>query len=243
MDFGNKIPQLGVFDFRAFLNVGMLLTDSEKARQLRSAILDIVIDTINKRTGGNTKYINQRDEDFVVNLLRGEDYRREFTDALRDCVDMGNFKYIVYTDKVYVSIFKENAQEYRRILKLENSENVRHTMYSEVLDIISSYEAGFAEILRNSYEKKGARLTAWEADALFAEFENQHLWKPLREKARTKMASRDLGFRDALHHNLKEYVNAVPVSDFDRFLGEKSMELDKRLEEYKEALKRLKERD
>ena len=25
MDFGNKIPQLGVFDFRAFLNVGMLL--------------------------------------------------------------------------------------------------------------------------------------------------------------------------------------------------------------------------
>ena len=243
MDFGNKIPQLGVFDFRAFLNVGMLLTDSEKARQLRSAILDIVIDTINKRTGGNTKYINQRDEDFVVNLLRGEDYRREFTDALRDCVDMGNFKYIVYTDKVSVSIFKENAQEYRRILKLENSENVRHTMYSEVLDIISSYEAGFAEILRNSYEKKGARLTAWEADALFAEFENQHLWKPLREKARTKMASRDLCFRDALHHNLKEYVNAVPVSDFDRFLGEKSMELDKRLEEYKEALKRLKERD
>jgi hypothetical protein len=59
----------------------MLLTDSDKARELRSVILDIVIDTINKRTGGNTKFINQRDEDFVVNLLRGEDYRREFTVA------------------------------------------------------------------------------------------------------------------------------------------------------------------
>lgn len=243
MDFGNKTVQLGVFDFRAFLNVGMLLTDSDKARQLRSAILDIVIDTINKRTGGNTKYINQRDEDFVVNLLRGEDYRREFTDALRDCVAMGNFKYIVYTDKVYVSIFKENAQEYRKILQLEKNENVRHTMYSEVLDIISSYEAGFAEVLRKAYEAKGAKLTSWETDRLFADFEGQHLWEPLREKARVKMASRDLCFRDALHQNLKEYVSAVPASDFDRFLGEKSMELDQRLEEYKEALKRLKERD
>ena len=43
MDFGNKIPQLGVFDFRAFLNVGMLLTDSEKARQLRSALMRSVL--------------------------------------------------------------------------------------------------------------------------------------------------------------------------------------------------------
>ena len=243
IDFGNKTVQLGIFDFRAFLNVGMLLTDSDKARQLRSVILDIVIDTINKRTGGNTKYINQRDEDFVVNLMRGEDYRREFTDALRDFVEMGNFKYIVYTDKVYESIFKENAQEYRKILKLEQDENVRHTMYSEVLDIISSYEAGFAETLRKAYEKKGAMLTSWEADKLFAEFESQHLWKPLREKARTKMASRDLCFRDAFHQNLKEYIGAVPAADFDRFLGEKSMELDKRLEEYRDALARLKERE
>ena len=243
IDFGNKTPQLGVFDFRAFLNVGMLLTDSERAKMLRSAILDIVIDTINKRTGGNTKYINQRDEVFVVNLLRGEDYRREFTDALRDCVAMGNFKYIVYTDKVYVSIFKENAQEYRKILQLEKNENVRHTMYSEVLDIISSYEAGFAEILRKEFSKKGALLTAWETDKLFAEFESQRLWEPLREKARVKMASRDLCFRDALHKNLEKYISAVPESDFERFLGEKSMELDQRLEEYRDALKRLKERD
>ena len=243
IDFGNKTPQLGIFDFRAFLNVGMLLTDSEKARQLRSMILDIVIDTINKRTGGGTKYINQRDEDFVVNLLRGEDYRREFTDALRDCVDMGNFKYIVYTDKVYVSIFKENAAEYRKILQLEKSENVRHTMYSEVLDIISSYEAGFAEVLRKESAAKGRKLSAFEADRLFANFENLRLWEPLRVKARTKMASRDLCFRDALHLNLKEYVSAVHAADFDRFLGEKSMELDKRLEEYKVALERLKDRD
>ena len=242
-DFPTKFTVLGIFNFRAFLNVGMLLSDSNKARELRSLMLDIVIDTINKRTGGSTKFINQRNGDFLVNFLRGEDYRKQFTDALHDCVDMGNFKYMVFTDKIYRSIFKENAAEYRRILKMEKEENVRNTMYSEVLDIISSYEAGFAEYLRIESEQLGRMLTATEADKLFSRFEKQKLWEPLREKARNKMASRDLCFRDALHKNLEEYVSAVPQSDFERFLGEKSMELDKRLEEYKDALKRLKERE
>ena len=243
IDFVTKTTVLGIFNFRAFLNIAMLLTDSEKARELRSVILDIVIDTINKRTGGSTKYINQRDEDFIGNLLRGEDYRKEFTDALRDFVDMGNFKYMVYTDKIYNSIFKENAAEYRRVLKLEEKENVRQTMYSEVLDIISSYETGFAELLKAESQRLERKLTSFETDKLFSEFEEQRLWEPLREKARNKMASRDLCFRDALHKNLEEYISSVPQADFERFLGEKSMELDERLEEYKEALKRLKERD
>lgn len=150
---------------------------------------------------------------------------------------------MIYTDKVYNSIFKENSTEYRKILNLEKSENMRDTMYSEVLDIIASYEAGFAETLRSEMEEKGRKLSSHETDILFSKFENQRLWAPLREKARNKMASRDLCFRDALHKNLEEYISAVPQSDFERFLGEKSMELDKRLEEYKDALKRLKERD
>jgi hypothetical protein len=243
MDFTIKTVRLGIFNFRALLNLGMLLTDSVKARELRSTILDIVIDTINKRTGGGTKYINQRDEDFVVNLLRGEDYRREFTDALRDYVDMGNFKYIVYTNKVYISIFKENADEYRKILSLEKDENLRHKLYSEVLDLIAGYETGFADILKRKFSEIGRKLRSDEVDHLFSEFESQRLWEPLREKARQKMASRDLGFRDALHKNLEEYVVAISAEDFDRFLGEKSMSLDDRLDEFKEVFKRLKERE
>lgn len=46
-----KAPSLGIFDFRAFLNLSMLITESGKAKLLRQVILDIVIDTINKRTG------------------------------------------------------------------------------------------------------------------------------------------------------------------------------------------------
>ena len=240
---GHKAVSLALFNFRSFLNLGMLLVESEKARILRSVILDIVLDTINKRTGGGTKYINQRDEDFVVNYLRGEDYRKEFTDALRDCVDMGKAKYPIYTDKIYRSIFRENTQEYRQILKLHDKENVRDTMYSEVLRLISSYEAGFAEVLQRKSEQTGRKLESFEVDQLFHEFENQRLWLPQVEDARNKMASRDLGFRDALHIRLKEYIKTIEPKDFERFLGEKSKALEERLEEMKDVFKRLKDRE
>ena len=58
----------------------MLITNNDKAKQIRSLILDISISTINKRTGGGTKYINQRDKDFISTYLQEENYRREFTD-------------------------------------------------------------------------------------------------------------------------------------------------------------------
>lgn len=243
-DFGNvsKAPQLAIFDFKAFLNLAMLMSESDRARLLRQAILDIVIDTVNVRSGGNTKYINQRDEDFLHSAFIEENYRKQFTDALRDCVRMGNFKYAVYTNKIYVSIFREDAAEYKKILNLEAKEKVRSTMYSEVLDIIASYESGFAEVLRTKCDELGRPLEASEVDHLFGDFERQALWKPMIEKARVKMASRDYSFRDALHNQLEEYLQPLQRDEFERFLGEKSKELDERLEEAKEVMKRLKER-
>ncbi len=243
-DFGNitKAPQLGVFDFRAFLNLAMLIKESERARLLRQMILDIVIDTINQRTGGGTKYINQRDEDFLLAAFQEENYRKEFTDALKNYVDMGNFKYPLYTDKIYVSIFREKAKEYRKILRLHEKDKVRDTFYAEILDLVSAYEYGFAKVLEDACAKKGSKLTSWEVDKLFSAFEQQAHWKPLIEKARNKMASRDLAFRDALHAQLKGYITPLNTADFERFLGEKSKELVKRLEEAKDVMKRLKER-
>ncbi|MEE9553950.1 MAG: DNA-binding protein [candidate division Zixibacteria bacterium] len=239
----HKITMLGIFDFRAFLNLAMLITESERARLLRQAILDIVIDTINKRTGGATKYINQRDEDFIISYFKEENYRKEFTDALRDYVDMGKFKYPAYTNKIYVSIFKENAREYKKILRLQESDKVRDTFYSEVLDLISSYEYGFAKIIAEAFNKAGRKLTSWEVDKLFVEFESQAHWKPLVENARNKMASRDLALRDAFHLRLPEYITPLETAEFERFLDVKSKELVERLEEAKEVFKRLKERE
>jgi len=243
INVGHKIRNLSIFNFRSFLNIGMLLSESERARLLRQTILDTVIDTINRKTGGSTKYINQRDEDFILAFFHEENYRREFTDALRDYVDMGNFKYPLYTDKIYVSIFKENSSEYRKILKLHSSDKVRDTFYSEILDLVASYEYGFAKVLEDAFNKKGIKLTIWETDELFQQFEKQALWTPLVERARNKMASRDLAFRDALHLQLKEYITPLQADEFERFLGEKSKELLERMEEAKDVFKRLKDRE
>lgn len=241
-DFVTKTTVLGVFDFRAFLNLAMLMSEGDRARLLRQAMLDVVIDTINLRSGGGTKYINQRDEDFLHSAFIEEDYRRKFTDALRDCVDMGNFKYKIYTNKIYVSIFREEAEEYRKILNLERKVKVRSTMYSEILDIIAAYESGFAELLQKECKSKERKLTVEEVDELFAEFEKQGLWKPLIEKARVKMASRDYSFRQVLHEQLEGYLKPLQRDEFERFLGEKSKELGERLEEAKDVMKRLKDR-
>jgi hypothetical protein len=242
-NFPNKTPKIGVYSFRAFLNVAMLLSRSERAKQIRSLILDIVIDTINQRTGGQTKYINQRDEDFVISLLNNVDYHREYVEALTNYIDLGRVKYMIYTNKIYRSIFKEDADEYRRVLRLEAGENERSTMYSEVLDLVASYETGFAAELKRHFVGLGRKLTSNEADEIFARFETMALWVPLREKARQKMASRDLCFRDVLHDKLSGYITGVSSDDFERFIGNDSMSIEERIQGYVEALKRLKNRE
>ena len=242
---GSKAPQLGVFNFRAFLNLGMLLTESEKAKALRSVMLDIVIDTLNQKVGGSTKYINQRDEDFLVAIMREPVYRKEFTSALNLYLEMGNYKYAAYTDAIYEAIFHENSKEYIQILQLEEKENPRDTMYSEVLKLIASFEIGIADEMKKEFEKKGRKLTPKELDVLIKNFSNNRFWIPQLEDVRTKMACRDYGLRNIIHERLKPYINSLNSEEYNRFLGEKSKNLIDRVIEDEQLLdifKRLKDR-
>ena len=240
---GNKTTQLGLFNFRSFLNLGMLLKESEKALHLRSKILDIVIQTINEKTGGGTKYINRRDADYLPVAIRESKYRKEFTSALNECLEMGNYKYAYYTDKIYIFIFRENAKEYKRILKMKEKDNARDTMYAEILNLIASFETGLAYEIRKSTKELCRKLTPFETDEIFNNFAKHPMQKPHIEDARIKMSSRDLHFRDAIHRKLEEYVHSVSPQDFERFLGEQSVEFEKQLQEAKEVMKRLKESD
>jgi hypothetical protein len=242
LEEGSKAPQLGVFNFRALLNLGMLLSESEKAKAIRGKMLDIVLATINNKLGGSTKYINQRDEDFFTAMLKEPHYRKKFTSALNKYVDMGNSKYSFFTDKIYKSIFNENAKEYKHILQLEDSENPRDTMYGEVLKMIASFENGLAHEMEIESKNLNRKLTQSETENLLDKFSRHPLYKPLIEDACIKMASRDYGFRQVLHEKLRQYLNSVPLSDFDRFLGEKSKTFEERLEENKDVFIRLKDR-
>ena len=57
------------------------------------------------------------------------------------------------------------------------------------------------------------------------------------------MASRDLVFRDALHQQLSEYITPLQRDEFERFLGDKSKELEERLKDAQDVFVRLKERE
>jgi hypothetical protein len=155
---------------------------------------------------------------------------------------LGDFKYSIYTSKIYEYIFKENAVEYKKILKLSSKDNARDTMYSEVLKLIASFETGLAHEIKNRSENLCRKLSKHEMDVLIEDFSNHPLYKPLIQDARTKMASRDYGFRKILHYNLKEHVNSISPADFERFLGAKSKALEERIDENIDVFKRLKNR-
>lgn len=241
---GTKTTVLGIFTFRAVLNLSMLLTESERAQTIRSRVLDIVIEVIAERTGGHTRYINQRDQEYVPAAYQEFSYRAEFTNALRNYLEMGNHKYAVYTNKVYQAIFHENATEYKKILNLAEKDNPRDTFYTEVLRAIASFESGLAAEMATHFEQESRLLTPQELDSLIEKAVDNPYLKPMIDDARVKMASRDLCFRDALHDKLETYIQSVPEGDFDRFLGETSKSLEQRLSdpETLAVFKRLKDR-
>ncbi len=241
----SKIPSLGVFSFRAILNIAMLVTESERAKAIRSKILDIAIDVMAKKSGGHTRYINQRDEDYLPSAYKEHTYRKEFTDALKNYLLVEErWKYYTFTNKIYEVIFLENATEYKKILDLKEKDKIRETMYAEVLNAISSFEHGLAVEMKQEFEKLGRKLTTTELDILIKKASQNPYLMPHINDARAKMASRDLCFRDALHHKLKNYIQSVPQGDFDKFLGDTSKSLEERLSdpETLAVLKRLKDR-
>ncbi|RLV58106.1 DNA-binding protein [Parashewanella curva] len=239
-----KAPSLGIFSFRALLNLSMLVTESEKAKAIRNRVLDIVLDVVAQKAGGHTKFINQRDEDYLPSAYMEDSYRKQFTDALRDYLNMSNHKYAVYTDKIYQVVFLGNAAEYKQVLKLAEKDKARETMYSEVLRTIVSFEHGLAQDMQAFYQQHQRKLSPNELDQLIERAANNPYLKPQLEDARIKMASRDLGFRSALHQKLKHYIQSVPQGDFDKFLGEKSRSLEEQLQDTRtlDVLKRLKDR-
>ena len=243
INVGSKTTQLGLFNFRSFLDMGMLLTESEKAKKVRSLILDFVITTINEKTGGGTKYINRRDVHYLPAAITEENYRKNLTSAINQYVDgHPTYKYPQITDFIYKAVFKENAKEYREVLKLDSKDNVRHTLYSEFLLVISSFENGVGAALSERFKENGGRLlTIDEVERIVNELAEHPMQKPYLNDARTKMASRDFSFRDAYHGNIADYLQAVTPEEFERFIGDQSIDFDRILADNKDVLKRLKQ--
>lgn len=220
--------RLGVFSFPAFLNIGMLLTDSEIAKELRKIILRIVIDYIQQKSWWNTQYINYNDQQFIKTYKNSLYYRKEFTQALSTYIKRGKQKFPYFTNLIYQAIFWESASQYKKLLQLSQKDNPRHTFYSEVLNLISAFENWFAWELK----KKNKQLTFFEAKELFDEFRASAVFPPLLEQARSLMASRDMAFRDIIHETIAPYIQALPKEDYEKFCAEHSELIWKKTQEF-----------
>jgi len=238
-----KTTVLGLFNFRSFLNIGMLLTESEKAKQMRSIMLDMVISSINERTGGGTKYINRKDANYLPSAIAEMNYRKALTSAINKCVNgHPTMKYANITDHIYKAVFRENAKEYKMLLNLDDKDNVRHTLYAEVLLLIAAFENGVAFEIEKKFKERGGQLLAMqEVFNIIDTFAEHPFHLPHLNDVRSKMASRDLGLRDVYHGNIAEYLRAISPEEFERFIGNEAIDFDSILEANKEVLKRLKQ--
>ena len=185
----SKTTQLGLFNFKAFLNIGMLLTESEKAVTLRSMMLDLVIAAIHEKTGGGTKFINRRDVDYLPAAITEENYRKNLTSVINQYVEgHRTYKYDQVTDFIYKAVFRENAKEYREVLRLDSKDSVRHTLYAEVLLVISSFENGVGAEIHERYKQNGGiKLSVEEVEQIVGMLAEHPMQKPYLNDARSKM--------------------------------------------------------
>jgi len=219
----------------------MLLTTSEKAKQVRSLMLDIVISVINEKSGGGTKYINRRDRNYVTSAIQEENYHRKLTDAIRDYVDGHKiYKYPTIIDMIYKAVFCEKAKEYKKLLELSEKDNLRRTLHAEVLVAVSAFENQVAETIRAKAKEVGT-VTVEEVGQFVKDLAAMPFVKPILEDARTKMASRDFALRDVYHDNIAEYLKAVSPEEYEKFIGSQSVDFDHLLDENKAVLDRLKQ--
>jgi hypothetical protein len=151
-------------------------------------------------------------------------------------------KYAQITDYIYKAVFRENAKEYREILRLKDSDKPRETMYSEVLLMIAAFENGVGFEIGENFKARGEQLlTIQEVYDIIDKFAEHPFQQPHLNDARTKMASRDLSFREAYHGNIAEYLKAVTPEEYERFIGSESIDFDSILEANKDVLMRLKQ--
>ena len=222
--------QVAIFDFHSLLNLSMLLKESARAQTLRLLILDIAIDLANQETGGKTWFINQSDKDFIDFYLQDEKHSLEFIKAIDNFVDMGNIKYVLYTDKIYQSLFAGKAEFYREYLKINRKQDLQDAVWSEALNIVLSYEDELANVLEAHTKQIDRKLNLWEVDRIFCSFADQAKWENEIQKNREKIG--DL-----------EQNPAIKDSDLEIEMHEDCyQELEQLMIENEAVLIRLKER-
>jgi len=167
----------------------------------------------------NPKFINQLSKDFKETRAETKEYRKDFTDSIREYVSVKH--YGTYTDMLYEFLFSEKAKEYRSLLNLAKKDLTRNTMYEEILFVIGSFETGLAGELERKYKEKGAILSKREFVKVFTEFSSTRNWDAYKKRVRKIMATYDEELRNIKHKKLIDYKKEFTNEDIKNLLGRK----------------------
>lgn len=165
------------------------------------------------------KFINQLSQDFKETREETKNYRKNFTDSIKQYVSVKY--YGTYTDMLYQFLFAERAKEYRKLLKLAKKDFTRNTMYEEVLFVIGSFETGLAGELKKECNKKNKPLSQQEFMNIFKQFSSTQNWDAYKKRVRKIMATYDEELRNIKHPKLIDYKKEFTGEDIKRLLGNK----------------------
>lgn len=163
------------------------------------------------------KFINQLAAQFLETREETKEYRRDFTDSVKNFIEAKN--YGTYTDMLYDFLFMEKAKEYRKLLNLVKKDFTRNTMYEEILLIIGAFETGLAGEVEKEFKKLSRMLTKDEFRKVFKEFSAQKNWLVYQKRARNIMATYDEELRDIKHPKLVDYRREFSQEDIQKLLS------------------------
>jgi len=163
------------------------------------------------------KFINQLSSQFFETREETKEYRRDFTDCIKDFAAVKN--YGTYTDMLYNFLFLERAKEYRKLLNLVKKDLTRNSMYEEIILIVGAFETGLAGEVVKKFKKLGRLLTQKEFDKIFKEFSAQRNWSVYQKRARNIMATYDEELRRIKHPKLIDYRKEFSQEDIQKLIG------------------------
>ena len=196
-----------------------MLENNEMGKKVRKYFIRVESDfkKVMRIATMDPKFINQLTSQFFETREETKEYRRDFTDCIKDFVAVKN--YGTYTDILYGFLFLERAKEYRKLLNLVKKDLTRNSMYEEIILIIGAFETGLAGEVEKKFEKLGRMLTQEEFEKIFKEFSSQRNWLVYQKRARNIMATYDEELRKIKHPKLIDYRKEFSQEDIQRLLS------------------------
>lgn len=196
-----------------------MVENSEIGKKVRKYFIRVEGDfkKVMKIAALDPKIINQLASSFSETRVETKDYRKDFTDCIKNFVATKN--YGTYTDMSYNFLFLEKAKEYRKLLDLAKKDFTRNYMYEEILLIVGAFETGLSGEIEKEFKRLGRALSEDEFRKKFNDFSAQKNWLVYQKRARSIMATYDEELRSIKHPKLIDYKKEFSQEDIQKLIG------------------------